>query len=46
LSEVYPLFIQDAAANPEGLKLNASTSVVGITVIYSHKIIALEGRIA
>jgi len=33
---VCPLFIQEAPANQEGLKLNASTSVVGITVIYSH----------
>jgi hypothetical protein len=29
-----------------GFKLNASTSAVGVTVIYSHQGIVLEGRIA
>jgi len=33
--------MQEAAAYEEGLKLNASRSVVGVTVIYSHDRIVL-----
>jgi hypothetical protein len=38
--------VQQAAANQDGLKLNAITRFVGITVIYSYQGFALEGRIA
>jgi len=46
LSDVCLLFIQETAANQEGLKLNASTIVVGVTLVYSQQIVTLEGRIA
>jgi hypothetical protein len=40
LSDVCPLFIQEAATNQDGLKLNASKVVIDVTVIYScHRIL-------
>ena len=41
LSDVCPLFIQEAPTNQEGLKLNASTSAVDVTLIYNHQRIVL-----
>jgi len=41
LSDVCPLFIQETPKNQEGLKLNASTRVVEVTVIYSDQRFAL-----
>jgi len=42
---VCPIFIQEAPANPVGLKLNASKGVVGVALIYSLHRTALEDRI-
>ena len=41
-----PVFTQDAATNQEDLKLNASTSVLGVTVVYRYHRVVLYARIA